>query len=161
MVSNNKMITDIDVYFNKAYVQCDDALLAKNIKLSSGGCIRTFPLTDESLAGVCVLSTLSLVMSNLDKDPNMTAFNLMQGLLQELLTFNLSVLIAKTVDRDMLIDMYLFKWEPFIGEVVKIKKMYGMSSEYYNALIDDVTARATRIRMHYGAIKGDEVYASL
>lgn len=161
MISKNKIITEIDTFFNNYYVQFDDALLAKNIKIASGGCVRLFPLTDESLAGVCVLSSLSLIFNTLDNDPNKTTSNMMNNMLRELLSFDLSQVTAKTYRPDILIDMYLCKWEPFISEVVKIKKMFGMSSEYYNAIIDDITSRATRIRMHYGIIKADEVYASL
>lgn len=159
MVPSNLITTPFDKVLHDIYLKSDDASLAHYINFVSDACERTFPLTDESLAGVCIFSLLGVVCHLQDNEMSREAFMVFRDILQDILSTPLFV--VPEMPRNILADRYLHHWDSFIAKAVDIKGRFGVSKEYYNALVDDITARATRIRIHYGAIELDCIYASL
>jgi hypothetical protein len=158
VVSKSEIVTEIDEGINDLYLQCDDAGLAKCISLVSGGCQRSFPLSDDSLAKVCILSLIGLLLVSIDSQSSKRAFSETQDTLVGLLSSKLSIAPSNNSDRKALAFAFLEHWDPFERKLLRIKDVLGMSEMYFDALADDIDSRAYRVRLHYGVAKGDEVY---
>jgi hypothetical protein len=161
MIQRSKIITDTDRMVNEFYDMCDDSRLSDCIKLCSRECARTFPLTKESFADVCVLSVIGCCVLCRLKDINHPAIQHLIKTIQDLLLTKLPVSHYNKNDNNTLIVMHSQQYMPFIHTFMRIKNGFELSDDYLLALIADVTCRVDRVKAKYGHILTDDIFYSI
>jgi len=151
MKSFHYATTDTDIEIANHFLLLSVEDIANAIKIASGFCTRKFPLTDDSLAGVCAASIIGVIYKY---NNNIHGFNHVRDYLRLLFATDITEIVTQA-SRQELIIIYNSTWGAFVELLIELRTQLEISTAYFEALIDDLTAMINDIWLHYGHIITD------